>query len=221
MSYPRIVIKTRLLNMIELKKMLYAQHITEIIEEKDTFILSWFIRKGINSSGGLSLIGCTIVRRNIWSKNNNLHYLLIGNTVTQILYGAFEECENLQQIVFNDCQVTELKSHTFRHCSQLKSCILPYTCRIQRMNLGVFQDCVNLRKVTIEGICDLHERVFIHCSQINEIYLSSMVTLFHNTFIHSISNTPETIIEVPSQLYSYFLELVPLASINEKGYLLK
>lgn len=79
--------------------------------------------------------------------NSTLESIIIGNSVTYIPR-AFEDCVNLQNIVFGN-NIRKISNDAFRGCIRLKNIIFP------------------------DSIVEIDERAFYRCDALADIYLKS------------------------------------------------
>ncbi len=76
----------------------------------------------------------------------NLEDILIPNFVTEIAYGAFENCSQLNSVVLQD-GLKKINSRAFYQCSGLTSINIPDG--ISHIETSTFQECENLNSITI------------------------------------------------------------------------
>lgn len=59
-----------------------------------------------------------------------LKSIVIPASVKSIEFGAFEDCKNLEQIIFNEGKLNSIESYAFKNCRSLKEVELPKSLKI-------------------------------------------------------------------------------------------
>lgn len=98
------------------------------------------INYGITKIGTYSFFRC-----------NNLFSVSISETVKEISFCAFDNCDSLEFIVFPD-SVEKIGMHAFSSCSNLSSISLGKG--LKRIELGAFYNCIELNTVLYSGSKD-------------------------------------------------------------------
>lgn len=77
----------------------------------------------------------------------NLHTIIISNSVKKIEWHAFENCINLKSIRFSN-QITSIDRSAFAHCVSLTKIQIPSS--VIFLGDDIFQDCVSLQTIIVE-----------------------------------------------------------------------
>lgn len=125
--------------------------------------------------------------------NEKIQEVIIPNTVTKILFNAFENCINLTTVTIPD-SVTEMSYNAFDGCEKISVATLPATLLeyLPKQNLttvvinggtsipaydGGFYNCKNLTSVTIpDSITSIGAGAFSGCENLTTIRLPSNIT---------------------------------------------
>ena len=100
--------------------------------------------------------------------SNNLVDVVIADGVTEIGYGAFENCTNLTSITIPG-SVTEIGVYAFSHCSALTSITIPGS--VAEIGEEAFWHCEDLTEVNIPSRewlenCNTADRIFNDCENL-------------------------------------------------------
>ena len=110
---------------------------------------------------------------------NSVTSIIIPSTITNISYGAFAYCTNLQTVMFEgDSQLQSIGESAFKGCSSLTEITIPSN--VTNISNSTFEGCTNLQTVTFEGDSQLQsigESAFEGCSSLTEITIPSTVTM--------------------------------------------
>ena len=94
--------------------------------------------------------------------------------VTSVGHGAFENCNNLTEIILPD-GITSIGSRAFRNCSNLTKMVLPVG--IRSIGSYAFQNCGNLTEMVLPaGLTTLEYNAFENCSGLTEVILPVGIT---------------------------------------------
>ena len=131
--------------------------------------------------------------------------------------GAFNNCTNLENIKFNNCEkiggyafyqcnslqeitfpkdLKRIGNSAFRYCSQLKDIILPS--EVETINYHAFEDCGNLASIQFPpSLKSIESYAFSGCSKLSSINLPGLTSISGGTF-SGCSNLKE--VKLPSTL---------------------
>lgn len=130
---------------------------------------------------------------------NNLTNVIIGNTVKEIGYNAFEYCDNLTNVILGD-NVTEIGERAFEGCVKLTDIDVnennPNYTSVDGVlfdkdmtELIVYPAGKSKTKYNVpEGVTNIHERSFMHCRQLVEIFIPTTVTSIGFAPFHDCKN---------------------------------
>jgi hypothetical protein len=90
----------------------------------------------LQNIGSYAFMGC-----------NNLSFIIIPESLTNIEECAFQGCYNLEQINFLNTKISSIPNKLFQGCSKLESLVLPST--ITSISTNAFDDCINLKRIII------------------------------------------------------------------------
>lgn len=118
----------------------------------------------------------------------------IPSNIRKISVGAFEHCDKLEKINFNEDSVIEIAKNAFYGCERLKNVYLPKS--LKRIDEGVFS---NIEVINIpKNIEFIHEKAFKYCSDslkaimINsikpQVYSSQFYDLYNLKDIYYVGN---------------------------------
>ena len=103
-----------------------------------------------------------------------LESISLPSTIDEIGDGAFMQCNNLREVVFND-GVEMIGYAAFYICKSLESITLPST--LNEIGLSAFQNCTKLKTVVLnEGLKKIDSQAFKNCTSLQGITLPSTVT---------------------------------------------
>lgn len=97
----------------------------------------------------------------------------LPSSLQTIGIGAFENCNNLAQIVFEEgIGIESLADNLFSKCQALESIILPES--VIEIGKAAFADCINLKNISItQSNKIINDRAFSSCSSLNSVFLPS------------------------------------------------
>lgn len=130
---------------------------------------------------------------------NNLTNVIISNTVKEIGYNAFEYCDNLTNVIIGD-DVTVIGERAFEGCTKLTDIYVnennPEYISVDGVlfdknmtELIVYPAGKSKTKYNVpEGVTNIHERSFMHCKQLIEIFIPTTVTSIGFASFHDCKN---------------------------------
>ena len=114
--------------------------------------------RSVQEDGTLDLRGIVHIKNDKYYNNHSIKTIIIGSSVQTIEKWAFSDCENLEEIIFEEpCQIAKLKEGCFVRCSNLRKIDLPSS--IQEINIHVFMHCP-LERVILRGPCYIGANCF-------------------------------------------------------------
>lgn len=110
-----------------------------------------------------------------WSAHTSeVETVVIGNGVTNISAGAFENCTNLTSVTIPD-SVTMINRHAFFGCTGLTGITLPDSLGL--IDLGAFSGCTGLTRVDLPtGVREIQNGAFSGCTNLTSINIPVGVT---------------------------------------------
>ena len=109
--------------------------------------------------------------------------LIIKNTVEKIDECSFENCFNLEEIIFEEeCKIIEIPLKCFFRCYNLKKIDLPYS--IKRIQYCSFAQCYNLKIIILRGIEWIGFYNF-RCEIIEYFYIGNYIEHFDSNLFYS------------------------------------
>ena len=89
-------------------------------------------------------------------------------------YGAFEYCEALQKVTFNN-KLQSIGEYAFANCRTLKEIIIPDS--VTEVQQFAFADCINLEKAVIgDGVTEISRAIFDSCTKLSDLTIGNAVT---------------------------------------------
>lgn len=141
--------------------------------------------------------------------------ICVGDTT--INDGAFDNCTNLENIIFHNCEniggyafsqcnslqeitlpknLKRIGNSAFRYCSQLKEIILPS--EVETISSNAFANCSNLASIQFPpSLKSIEAWAFFSCGKLSNINLPGLTSISENTFL-GCSNLTE--VKLPSTL---------------------
>jgi hypothetical protein len=100
----------------------------------------------------------------------------IPNSVTDIGYGAFEDCINLTSVTFQETsKVISIGDYAFYGCTGLTSITIPNS--VTSIGKGAFEDCIGLTSITIpDSVTSIGDEAFSGCTNLTSITIPDGVT---------------------------------------------
>ena len=113
--------------------------------------------------------------------------------------GAFRNCKQLREMVFND-GLQKIGVSAFLNCTSLSSIALPST--VTKIGISAFYNCSNLREVLLnEGLQKIGTDAFYNCTSLSTIVIPSTVTAIGNAAISYCNNLREVVLHgVPREV---------------------
>ena len=98
----------------------------------------------------------------------------IGNSVTNIGYGAFDDCSSLTNVTISN-SVTSIGDQAFSGCSSLTNVTIPNS--VTNIGDGAFFGCSSLTNITIpNSVTSIGDYAFEKCSSLTNITIPNSVT---------------------------------------------
>ena len=119
---------------------------------------------------------------------------IVGMTVTEIAWGAFEENDKIISVTIPNTVCT-IGDYVFEECKLLKTVIIPSG--VTKIGYAVFRDCLNLESADIpDSVTTLGKSVFSGCVHLKTVKLSKNITQIPYGFFSGCKSL--TSIEIPS-----------------------
>ncbi len=143
-----------------------------VVGVKDVSITQVVIPEMYNNKPVKKILGQYRTGAHKFYKCTNLQCVVIPKTVEEIGYYAFQSCENLEQVIFDeDSALRKIEYNAFANCKQLSSIIIPHGVEI--IDNDVFLNCVNLTTVEIPNTINLMCGSFTGCSKLKNVTLNT------------------------------------------------
>ncbi len=153
-------------------------------------------------------------------RNSNIRSVSIPNSVTEIGYGAFEECQKLTNVSISN-GVKTICTDAFSGCTSLTSVTLPDG--VTEIGYGAFCNCTSLTNVTIpNSVINIREPksggvsqygAFGGCTSLTSITIPDSVTSINRAFSGCTSLTSITIPDSVTSIEGAFSGCTSLTSI--------
>lgn len=109
-----------------------------------------------------------------FSEQGTYNVRIWKNTVSEIGFNCFRECEELISVNIPD-GVTELGAHCFRLCTNLNNVTIPDT--VTLIGANSFSDCTNLTSIILPpNLISIGYKCFAACSGLTNITIPKTVT---------------------------------------------
>lgn len=116
-----------------------------------------------------------------WVKKKlNVKKVRIGAGINKIGSCAFANCANLQEVVFDGIDLTEIGWGAFYNCVRLKTISLPIS--LNNIETIAFAECNSLPSVKIPERCRVGDKAFASCTNIQNIELGLTTILGSHVF---------------------------------------
>ena len=120
------------------------------------------------------VFGGTKVPDNVCQGAAELKEVVIGNTVTEIGYYAFEDCTSLSQADIPN-SVGTIGPGAFKNCTSLGSVVIPDS--VSAINEQSFEGCAALSTVTIpDSVIRINSRAFANCGKLSAVTIPVSIT---------------------------------------------
>lgn len=124
----------------------------------------------IDENGGVTINGV--------KDKSTLTSVTITNSVVGIFRFAFQYCEALESVTFEDgCKLTTISNGAFLKCTALKQITIPKT--VITIDGNVFEGCSSLESVTFENnsaLTTINSYAFADCTSLKQITIPKSVT---------------------------------------------
>lgn len=122
--------------------------------------------------------GIIIYNKSILFVPRHLNNVVIDNDITSISNYAFQDCRQLNSVVFNVDVVDEIGDYSFMNCNSLTSIILPAS--IKKIGKCAFLNCKKLQSVVLpDQLVEIGCSAFRECRSLSSISIPSSVTKIH------------------------------------------
>ena len=116
----------------------------------------------------------TKIGSSVFSFKTKLETIILPNSVTYIIAGAFRDCKGLTSIIIPD-GVTTIYGQTFYRCHSLESVCLGNG--VTEIGNSAFECCCSLKSVTIpDNVTFIGRHAFLECYNLETVTLGSGVT---------------------------------------------
>lgn len=121
----------------------------------------------------------TSIGNSAFSRCENIHSIVLPNTIKTIGAGAFTGCSGITSIEIPN-SVEEIGDNAFSGCSGLTEIILPNSVMI--IGSVAFGDCAKLTSVTLpNSITTISKSLFLRCRSLKEITIPNSVTTIEDS----------------------------------------
>lgn len=133
--------------------------------------MKWYIKDG--------RFGCNEeVDATVFEADETATEIVIPDGVTEICYGAFQNCSGLTNIIIPD-SVTKIGWNAFNGCAGLKSITIPTG--VTEIGGATFKGCTSLTSIIIpEGITSIEWQAFCYCSKLASVTIPESLTFVRN-----------------------------------------
>lgn len=123
--------------------------------------------------------GTALIKEHEFSNNRILKKVVLPSTIKIIGKSAFENCENLEELIING-ELEEIDDCAFKNTG-IQSLILPVS--VKKLGKECFMNCHNLFEVTIESSNISITDSFKKCEKLEKVNVN--FNLFYPSFIRS------------------------------------
>ncbi len=157
---------------------------------------------------------CTIGQE-VFSYNEHIKRVTLGNGITEIDRFAFEGCLNLEAVIFSNA-VTGIGEGAFRDCHSLQTIQIPES--VTWIGHSAFRDCSSLQSVTIpENVLDINSYAFRGCISLSGIWVDENNPCYTSDEFGVLFNDDMSmLIQAPGNLTGNYT--IPESVMNVKGY---
>lgn len=126
-------------------------------------IKSIIVKEGVTSIGNYMFHSC-----------DNLEYIHLPDSVTEIKKGAFWECKSLKSIHMSS-NITNIEDYAFSYCNSLENITIPN--KVTNIGYMTFYKCESLESVCMnDNVTTIGESAFENCSSLANIQIPDSVT---------------------------------------------
>ena len=116
-----------------------------------------------------------------WIKKKlRIKRVIINNYITRIGSCAFANCQDLQEVVFQGADLSEIGWGAFLGCSHLRSISLPV--KLAKIETVAFANCSALTNVKIPDHCRVEDQAYVNCSNLKVVEVAPTSLLGHYVF---------------------------------------
>lgn len=135
------------------------------------------------------------IEENAFCGSPTLESITIQKNVSEIRYGAFQNCSELKTVHFSEnSKLFVIEGSAFKFCEQLSSIVIPEN--VSFIGSSAFQSCVNLESVTFgNSVSEIGDSAFFACSKLKSVTLPSSVWWMGNSVFSNCTNLTEVVIE--------------------------
>ena len=128
------------------------------------------------------------VTKNIapWVKKKlNVRRVQISSGITRIGSCAFANCPNLQEVIFESVDMTDIGWGAFMNCTRLKTISLP----VQLTNIGpiAFANCSSLPSVKLPDRCRVGDQAYVGCDNLQSVEVGATTILGSKVFASEVN----------------------------------
>ena len=163
------------------------------------------------------LVDDIIVKNNAFRNKYALRTVYIGEAVSQIGSGAFNQCTSLESVLFENTRIRVLEEETFYNCFSLTELVLP--ANLEEIGSNAFAYCGQLSSVAFpETLQKIGYNAFNGCGLSSLELPSSLLTIddyaFSNAFFTQLT-LPESVQSVGRYAFAYCYNLKAVTLLCE------
>lgn len=107
-----------------------------------------------------------------YTVRDNIKKIVIEDGVTEILQGAFKNCEFLEELKIGK-DVSQIGAWAFENCSSLKEIVIPDG--VEKLGIYAFSNCESCTSVTVgKGVTSIGNSSFSGCKKIERVNISDI-----------------------------------------------
>ena len=153
-------------------------------------------------------------------QNCSLQEIVIPDSVDNLEYGVFTDCNNLRSIKFSN-NIRNIQSSTCQNCYNLQSVTLPEN--LERIGSNAFGWCNRLTSIALpEGLQRIETQAFYCCNELQSITIPSTVNYIGNMAFGECYNLTQVTIKattppsISSNIFNYmnFVIYVPNGTLE-------
>ncbi|MDE6021501.1 MAG: leucine-rich repeat protein [Ruminococcus sp.] len=126
--------------------------------------------------------GITSIEEGAFSGCNNLTKITLPDSVTSIGEKAFSNCSSLEELIIPN-SVNSIGGRAFAGCIRFKEMTIPESVRNIGWGGRIFEDCINLEKLTLNCNPNICSRIISNCTNFKELIIPKDVKIIYYTFI--------------------------------------